>query len=89
MSRRRVVRPAHRVLRASGERVDEKRDGAWNVRFLTGATSAKSYTCPGCSTVIRPATPHVLVWPVQKPLLSASAIDERRHWHTSCWSRRA
>jgi len=30
----------------------------------------------------------VVAWPVEKALLSAEAIDERRHWHTACWSRK-
>lgn len=68
--------------------VEQRRDGAWNVRRLTGASSAKAYTCPGCLRPVPPATPHVLVWPVEKALLSAEAIDERRHWHTACWQRR-
>jgi len=85
MPRRRVARPAHRGF--STERVDAKRDGDWNVRPITGATSTKPYTCPGCHRPIPPATPHVVVWPVEKSLLSAAAIDERRHWHTACWTK--
>ena len=88
MSRRRATRPAQRPLRPALERIVDKRDGQWVVRPITGATSVKTYTCPGCSTPITPATPHVVVWPVEKPLLSADAIDERRHWHTACWTRR-
>lgn len=87
MPRRRAARPAQRPL-APAERIVDKRDGQWNVRPITGATSTKSYTCPGCLTAITPATPHVVVWPVEKALLSADAIDERRHWHTSCWARK-
>jgi hypothetical protein len=30
----------------------------------------------------------MVVWPVEKPLLTADVIDERRHWHTACWTRR-
>ena len=88
MSRRRAARPAPRPLRAATERVVDKRDGQWKVRPITGATSTKTYTCPGCHTAITPATPHLVVWPVEKALLSADAIDERRHWHTTCWTRK-
>jgi hypothetical protein len=88
MSRRRATRPAQRPLRAAVERTVDKRDGQWVVRPITGATSVKTYTCPGCLTAITPATPHVVAWPVEKALLSAEAIDERRHWHTACWTRR-
>jgi hypothetical protein len=70
------------------ERVEVRKDGSWYVRSITGATSTKDYRCPGCDQVIRPATPHLVIWPVERPLLSASAMDERRHWHTACWARR-
>ena len=36
---------------------------AWIVRRLTGQTSERTYTCPGCTHEIRPGTPHVVVWP--------------------------
>ena len=35
-----------------------------------------------------PGTPHVVAWPDTPGLLSQSAVEERRHWHTSCWQRR-
>jgi hypothetical protein len=70
------------------ERIDARNDGSWHVRSITGATSTKDYRCPGCDQLIRPATPHLVIWPVERPLLSASALDERRHWHTACWARR-
>lgn len=87
MPRRRVPRPP------GGRSIDRvrvvgKRDGEWNVRSLTGAASTKPYTCPGCHRVIPMATPHLVVWPVEKALLSADALDERRHWHTACWERK-
>jgi hypothetical protein len=68
-------------------RVVSKRDGDWYVRPLTGSASTKPYACPGCHRVIPMGTPHVVVWPVEKALLSADALDERRHWHTTCWER--
>lgn len=71
-----------------GSQVEARRDGDWNVRRLSGATTHKSYTCPGCHRPIGPGTAHVVVWPVEPALLSAAAIDERRHWHTPCWTRR-
>lgn len=88
MPRRRPARPSRPPLRAVAERVVDKRDGQWYVRPITGATSTKTYTCPGCLQPITPATPHTVAWPVEKPLLAAEAIDERRHWHTTCWGRR-
>ena len=35
-------------------------------------------------TPIFVGTPHVVVWPAQ----GVGGIDERRHWHTRCWSAR-
>lgn len=69
------------------ERIESRTDGDWHVRALTGSASTKPYRCPGCDHLIPMATPHTVVWPVEKALLSESAIDERRHWHTNCWKR--
>ncbi|MCW2747984.1 MAG: hypothetical protein JWP10_1126 [Nocardioidaceae bacterium] len=68
--------------------IEVKSDGEWHVRLVTGSASTKDYRCPGCEQLIRPATPHMVIWPVQKALLSDSALDERRHWHTHCWRRK-
>ncbi len=87
MPRRRVPRrPNGPPLDVS--RVVDKYDGQWHVRPVTGAASTRVYTCPGCNRPIPIATPHVVVWPVEKALLSADALDERRHWHTACWDRK-
>ena len=53
----------------------------WKVRRITGSSSTKTYRCPGCDHEIRPATPHVVAWPIE-------AVDQRRHWHTPCWQAR-
>jgi hypothetical protein len=61
------------------------------VRPVTGSAATKPYRCPGCDHLIRPATPHVVVWPVVPSLLAgrdASGLDERRHWHSGCWRSR-
>ena len=81
MPRRRATRPSRPPLRAATERVVDKRDGQWNVRPITGATSTKTYTCPGCHSPIAPATGHLVVVPLVDP-------EDRRHWHRSCWARR-
>jgi hypothetical protein len=65
-----------------------KSDGRWIVRSVSGAAATKAYRCPGCNVEIRPGTPHVVTWPDAPGLLSHSAVEERRHWHTSCWQRR-
>ena len=88
MSRRRVVPRERTGPRQPTESVAEKADGSWYVRALRPSAAAKEYRCPGCAQLIRPATAHVVVWPVEKALLSDAAIDERRHWHTACWTRK-
>ena len=64
--------------------VEEHPDGDWVVRRITGSSSTKTYRCPGCDQEIRPATPHVVAWPADRP----AGEDERRHWHTACWNAR-
>ncbi|HVX45233.1 MAG TPA: hypothetical protein VHC49_15190 [Mycobacteriales bacterium] len=62
----------------------EQFDGVdYLVRSLTGLASTKPYRCPGCEQLVRPGTPHVVVWPEYDP----DAAD-RRHWHTACWAAR-
>jgi hypothetical protein len=60
------------------------------VRRVTGSAATKTYRCPGCSQTIRPATPHTVAWPVLPSTFGATASgrDERRHWHTPCWTAR-
>ncbi|MGE9809172.1 MULTISPECIES: hypothetical protein [unclassified Janibacter] len=60
------------------------RGRAFNVRRLTGASSERTYRCPGCQHEIVPGTPHVVVWPAE----GITGIEERRHWHNPCWDRR-
>jgi len=58
-------------------------DGTEHVaRRVTGSASTKAYRCPGCDQEIRPATPHVVAWPV-------ADLGNRRHWHAPCWDSRA
>lgn len=65
-----------------------KADGRWLVQTLAAGRSVKSYLCPGCQQAVPTGTPHVVVWPVQPSIGSSSPVDERRHWHQSCWNRR-
>ncbi|MET0897708.1 MAG: hypothetical protein ABWY45_07335 [Mycobacterium sp.] len=53
---------------------------------VTGARATKTYRCPGCDHEIRTGTAHVVVWPAD---LGENAVDDRRHWHSSCWANRA
>lgn len=81
------LRPA-RPLSSGHAESAIKSDGRWIVRSVAGAAATKAYRCPGCNVEIRAGTPHVVAWPDTPGLLSQSAVEERRHWHTSCWQRR-
>jgi len=65
-----------------------KADGVFDVRTVAGTAAVKSYRCPGCGQIINPGQSHVVAWPKLPGLISASGLEERRHWHTSCWQRR-
>jgi len=55
----------------------------FEVREVTGD---KPYRCPGCDHEVKPRTAHVVVWPDGA---GEYAADDRRHWHTACWTNRA
>ncbi|MCE1172977.1 MAG: hypothetical protein LWW77_00010 [Propionibacteriales bacterium] len=69
-------------------RSEQRGDGEWMVQAMSADAATKLYHCPGCGREITPGTPHVVAWPRQASIGSASAVDERRHWHHGCWSRR-
>ncbi|MFU9029918.1 ATP/GTP-binding protein [Rhodococcus erythropolis] len=53
------------------------------VRPIPGSNATKFYRCPGCDHDIRPGVAHVVTWPSEP-----GGANERRHWHTGCWSGR-
>lgn len=80
-------RDEHRPLALGGvgsQSVESWMGRAWVVRRLTGHTSTRSYTCPGCTHEIAVGTPHVVVWPDD----GLGGVDDRRHWHSMCWKAR-
>jgi hypothetical protein len=58
--------------------------GEWFVRRVTGVTATRAYLCPGCQQTIVLGTPHVVAWPAD----GIGGLDDRRHWHSPCWSAR-
>jgi hypothetical protein len=58
----------------------------YEVRPVAGSRATKTYRCPGCDHEIRPGTAHLVVWQAD---LGESAVEDRRHWHTPCWTNRA
>ncbi|WP_347346970.1 hypothetical protein [Nigerium sp.] len=81
------LRPA-RPLSASLARAQTKADGRWIVQTISADRALKPYLCPGCNHTIPVGLGHVVVWPDQPSIGSASAVGERRHWHVPCWARR-
>ncbi len=77
-----------RPLLSSHASASDKSDGRWMTQTMPGQAAIKDYRCPGCEHLIIQGTPHLVVWPQVPSLGSASAVEERRHWHTSCWNRR-
>ena len=75
-----------------GTRIERYDGRDFEVRRVTGSAATRAYRCPGCGQTIRPATPHVVAWPVipslQTALADGEGLDERRHWHSACWSAR-
>ncbi|MBN2176735.1 MAG: hypothetical protein JW722_03660 [Demequinaceae bacterium] len=46
-----------------------------------------TFVCPACGQDIAPRTNHVVAWAAGGLFGEGVAIEERRHWHTSCWGR--
>jgi len=69
--------------RLGPERTESAPDGDWVVRMVPGATSTKTYRCPGCDQEIPPGTAHLVAWPAD-----SHGPAGRRHWHNPCWQRR-
>jgi hypothetical protein len=61
----------------AGQRVED----GYVVRALAGGASGRAYRCPGCDQELPAGTPHVVAWPEGRE-------NDRRHWHTACWSAR-
>ncbi|WP_313566028.1 hypothetical protein [Mobilicoccus sp.] len=57
----------------------------WTVREVTGRDPSRRYVCPGCAQTFSGGVSHVVAWP-ETGLLSG--VEERRHWHMSCWRAR-
>ncbi|WP_083090160.1 hypothetical protein [Actinomyces vulturis] len=71
---------------ASVPRTQEGPGGAeFTVRNVRGGQ--KTYVCPGCNHDIAPHTPHVVAWSNEHLFGPDRGLEERRHWHTSCWNR--
>jgi hypothetical protein len=77
-----------RPLLASHASVSDKADGRWMIQSMPAQAAVKEYLCPGCQQRIGIGAPHLVAWPQIPSLAASRGVDERRHWHTSCWNRR-
>lgn len=82
------LRPARPLSSGAFARLEHKSDGDWMVQTMPADAADKTYLCPGCNQQLPPGTAHVVTWPREASIGFTSAVDERRHWHTSCWARR-
>ncbi|MGH3724213.1 MAG: hypothetical protein ACRDUS_08805 [Mycobacterium sp.] len=74
------------ALSIGGDQVEQGPDGYdYRVRRISGARAIKIYRCPGCDHEIAVGVAHVVVWPADA---SGDGVDDRRHWHSSCWTNR-
>ncbi|CAA0118733.1 putative protein [Mycolicibacterium vanbaalenii] len=91
MARRRAVgrkAPSRNPLPAP-RRIEVGADGNdYEVRPVPAARATKIYRCPGCDHEIKPGTAHVVALPADSGT-AQDAAEDRRHWHTACWTHRA
>ena len=79
---------APRPLLTTSSRAEHKHDGRWVVQNVPARNASKPYVCPGCNQTVQVGTAHVVAWPDTPAIGATSAVEQRRHWHTSCRSRR-
>ena len=59
----------------------------YSVRRVGGRDDGRRYRCPGCAQEFSSGLPHVVAWPVDG-WGGMGGLDDRRHWHTGCWTAR-
>lgn len=72
-------------LLAGWKRTEVRRGVEWTVQPVSAAQAAKSYTCPGCGTLIEAGVAHLVAWRADGVLGDAADLAARRHWHPHCW----
>ena len=82
MSRARRPRQPHVPLRSA---TYTRSEGEWIVRSVPGSTASdRTYRCPGCDQMVAGTAPHVVAWPAGE----YGSVEDRRHWHATCWAAR-
>ncbi|HCA16739.1 hypothetical protein [Gulosibacter sp. 10] len=72
-------------LQGGMRRTEFKRGREYTVQPIRAERAQKVYTCPGCSGDIMPGTAHIAAWQADHIMGDASALADRRHWHSHCW----
>jgi hypothetical protein len=65
------------------ERTENWNGEEWAVRHVAGSAPGKHYRCPGCDQEIASGVGHLVAWPTY-----GAGVEDRRHWHSACWSAR-
>lgn len=68
----------------SGPRTESFGGRSFVVRPVRGNAENRSYVCPGCQQQLSSGVAHVVVWPDD----GLGDVQDRRHWHTGCWTAR-
>lgn len=55
---------------------------AASVKHVQPYQATKVYLCPGCNNEIAVGVGHVVIVPLGR-------TEDRRHWHSACWTRRS
>lgn len=66
-------------------RTEVRRGIEWRIQPVSAAKAVKEYTCPGCGGTVVPGTAHLVAWRADSIMGEASALADRRHWHSKCW----
>jgi len=83
-SSERAGRNVTHLAHGGAQRVS-RQGGEWFVRQVSAQRAEKSYRCPDCGGDIRPGQAHVVAWRADHLFGDASAVQDRRHFHTHCW----
>lgn len=72
-------------IAGSMRKTEVKRGRSWTVQNISSVNAQKVYICPGCHLEILPGTAHLVAWRNDGLMGEAADLEERRHWHETCW----
>ncbi len=72
-------------LVAGWKRSETRKGIEWTVQPVSASQAQKSYTCPGCGSIIDAGVAHVVTWRADGVLGDRADLAARRHWHERCW----